>query len=802
MKRYWQYLVDSTEKRVEVFLKTQVNDSARADRGRMDSDVVEGKPTIYVLTDALCLYFSRESNYYKNAELWNAVERGVSFVERWQRPDGSLDYPTCNFYSAPDTAFCFRRLYGAREILRKYGTTAEEKAMERRYLRLLLRCIPILVCGGFHTPNHRWAVLSALLCMEKLVEENGELALAEADFSGCNFRREAGVSLRGTEREAEAASLSGSGREADVAFLQETRREAEAVPLQGTGREAAVVSLSETRRETAAVSLPDGENTAGGSMPERDTGAESKQVLSAAELLERIRNRAEQYLAEGIDGDADGEYAERSTGNYNAVVDKCLVTAYEMTGNETYLGYVERNLDMMLYYFDGDDTVFTQNSTRQDQGKAMYPDPYFYLYTYMAAHLSSRGAGSAESCREAAQENEESVSDSVTGSTESVSEPASENMESVIGSVSGSTESVSEFASENLGPVSGSVAKNVESDGEIAAEREKFCQSSMSKRTEFSCGSALESTESVSEPASDRESSGRSSVEKIAKSSVCKIASECTASCRTAAADRFDAAAHKIIRDCAARGDVAPDCMYIFMMYDWLKDYTFRGYGFLESYRRYFPGSQVLRVKKPAYVCSVLNQKARFLFVKFGELQVGVRIGEAYCDVRYFQPQQMETWEDGCVLRAVARGWYYQPWDAAPKTSDWWAMDHSRRERIITSQLELTVTVKEWERGVEVTVKSEGLSGLPLRVELMVPAQSELETDSVRLTARAGESLILRDGYLHLYSGGRKIKIGPGYGTHSFKGHYSGEEKNEAGYSIFLNDYTPYERTFCIVEET
>ena len=47
----------------------------------------------------------------------------------------------------------------------------------------------------------------------------------------------------------------------------------------------------------------------------------------------------------------------------------------------------------------------------------------------------------------------------------------------------------------------------------------------------------------------------------------------------------------------------------------------------------------------------------------------------------------------------------------------------------------------------------------------------------------------------------KKIVIGPGYGTHAFKGHYSGEERNEAGYSIFLNDYTPYDRTFRIVEE-
>lgn len=569
MKRYWQHVVSSTEKRVENFLKTQVNDASRADCGRMDSDVVEGKPTIYVLTNALCLYYSKESRYYKDAELFEAVKRGVSFVERWQRPDGSLDYPTCNFYSAPDTAFCFRRLYGSWEILRKYGDTEEEKQLQERYLILLLKCIPIMLYGGFHTPNHRWAVTAALLCLVKLLEEYGELALS-------------------------------------VARLDEWMT------------------------------------------------ADEEPVKSGKELAERLLKRANQYLAEGIDGDEDGEYAERSTGNYNAVVDKSLILAYEMTGDESYLGYVERNLTAMLYYFDGDDTIFTQNSTRQDHGKAPYPDKYFYLFTYMANKT----------------------------------------------------------------------------------------------------GSAL-----------------------------------------------FDAAAHKIIKDNMERGDITEDFMYIFMMYDYLKDYEFKGYGFLQEYRKYFGGSQVLRVKKPGFVYSVLNHKASFLFAKFGPLQVGLRIGEAYCDIRNFIPAQMEVKEDGCVLKATAGGWYYQPFAEDQGTSDWWKMDHKKRELLYTSKVDTTVTVKELDNGLEITVKTEGLSGLPLRVEVEIPAGSVLESDTFCLNAGRGDSMILKGGYVTVKNGAQKLKIGPGYGTHSFKGHYSGEEKNEAGYSIFLNDYTPYERTFRIVEE-
>ena len=569
MKRYWSYIVKSTEKTVEDYLAKQVRDSSRPDDGCMPGEIVEGKRTIYLLTDAVCLYFCRESRYYRDEKLFEAVKSGVSFIERWQRDDGSLDYPACNFYSAPDTAFCFRRLYGAWTILGKYAETKEEKELENRYLVLMLRCIPILLYGGFHTPNHRWSVMSVLFTLVNVVEKHGEPALEIPRYPKEYFTQE---------------------------------------------------------------QIPH----------------------TVEELTEKLKARAGQYLAEGIDGDEDGEYAERSTGNYNAVVDKCLISAYEATGNEAFLGYVERNLDMMLYYIDGDDTIFTQNSTRQDHGTAQYPDKYFYLYTYMAAKT----------------------------------------------------------------------------------------------------GNPL-----------------------------------------------FDAAAHKSIKDNMERALTAPDCMYIFMMYDWLLEYEFRGYGYLSEYRRFFRGSQVLRVKKENYVYSVLNNKAAFLFLKFGTLPIGLRIGESYCDIRNFIPKSIEVKDNGCVLKAEAGGWYYQPFKESQGTSDWWAMDHTRRDKVYTSTVAITVTISELEKGLEFNVKAEGMSGLPLRVELDVPAGVILENDTVHLTAGKGESIILKSGLLNLHDDAKKIVIGPGYGTHAFRGHYSGEERNEDGYSIFLNDYTPYDRTFRIVKE-
>jgi hypothetical protein len=95
-------------------------------------------------------------------------------------------------------------------------------------------------------------------------------------------------------------------------------------------------------------------------------------------------------------------------------------------------------------------------------------------------------------------------------------------------------------------------------------------------------------------------------------------------------------------------------------------------------------------------------------------------------------------------------------------------------------------------------VEANGLNRLPLRVEICIPMDSILENEHFYMYTRKGEGMILRDGFVNLHHHDQKIIIGPGYGSHEFSGHYSGEEMNETGYTLYLNDYTPYRRTFSI----
>lgn len=542
MKRYLKHMIRSTEKRVEVFLDMQCKDRSRIDFGGMKSSILEVKPTIYVMTSAVAVYVNSDSVFYKNEKLYQAMNHAIDFIERMQREDGSFDYPSCNFKSAPDTSFCFKRLIAAYRLLVAYQDVVDTEVLQKRYLLILEKSLHAIRKGGFHTPNHRWAIMAALLQGADLFKDNRS-------------------------------------------FTQE------------------------------------------------------------------LKERAALYLQEGIDGNEDGEYAERSTGNYNAVVNNAMMSLYEETKDPVYLGYIRRNLHMMLTYIDPDDTIFTQNSTRQDQGSIDFADKYFYQYLYMAT-------------------------------------------------------------------------------------MEKNCE--------------------------------------------------------------FDAAAHKIIKDNLDRGDLAPDCLHILMLHKEMMEHCFSGYGFLETYKKFYEEAGVLRVKRAKYTYTVIKNKSAFLFFKVKNMQIYMKIGESYCDIRNFKASDMKVTEKDCYLSSTAKGWYYLPFQEKQETSDWWKMDHEKREKLISSTLQMNLKIEELEDGLQIQIKNEGLDRVPLRVEICVPAGGVVENTHFYTDTTPGNGMILREDYADVKYQNNTLKIGPGFGTHEFQGHYSGEEKNASGYTIYCNDYSPYERTLYL----
>lgn len=553
MKCYIDYLIRSEEHRVDEMLFLQIKDKNDLCYGLMRGDVIEAKPTIYMMATALALYLNSGSRYYKSEKLMEALQLAADGVARVQRKSGYIDYPCCNFFSAPDTSFCYKRLNDGYRLMKKYQDVADTTILQKKYLAIMRMAAEAICDGGFHTPNHRWGICAALMQAAKLFADDTEFAKS-------------------------------------------------------------------------------------------------------------LMDRTVLYLQEGIDGNSEGEYAERSTGNYNAVVNNAMMAMYQCSKDVKYLGYVERNLNMMMYYIEPNDMVFTQNSTRQDQGKEIFMDKYLYQYLYLLAYDGT--------------------------------------------------------------------------DGFIKLTPEEHA--------------------------------------------------------------RLDGAAHQIIKGCAETGRQAPNCLHLLMIYDKTLDYTFENCGFLKTYHKLFKEAGVLRVKKENYSYTVMKNRSAFLYFNVNGLEAFLKIGESYCEIRNFVPDEMDVQEGKTVLSHTARGWYYLPWKEKQNTSDWWQMDHKKRDLMITSDLHTQVVITELADGLEISVDTDGLERLPLRMELCVPSQTTLENDHFCMETVAGKSMVLSDDYVTMTKGLTSIEFGPGACEHHFKGHYSGEEVNADGYTIYCNTYTPTKRVYTL----
>ena len=96
------------------------------------------------------------------------------------------------------------------------------------------------------------------------------------------------------------------------------------------------------------------------------------------------------YLGEGIDINADGEYSERSTGVYNAVVNRALIRAAHVLERPDLLEPVRRNLDLSYHLLHADATAVTSISKRQDRDTRAVPTGLADGY-HALAHLDGNG---------------------------------------------------------------------------------------------------------------------------------------------------------------------------------------------------------------------------------------------------------------------------------------------------------------------------------------------------------------------------------------------------------------------------
>ncbi len=111
----------------------------------------------------------------------------------------------------------------------------------------------------------------------------------------------------------------------------------------------------------------------------------------------RYTSRIQQWLAEQIDVDPDGQYTEKSTNSYSPIVDRSLIIMAKGLNKPELFDPVRKNLTMTLYYVHPNGEVVTEASNRQDKGSIGNMAKYYYCYRYMA--ILDKNGEMAAMCR-------------------------------------------------------------------------------------------------------------------------------------------------------------------------------------------------------------------------------------------------------------------------------------------------------------------------------------------------------------------------------------------------------------------
>ncbi len=116
-----------------------------------------------LLATACYTFLCDGSEHEGDDELFNRILRSIAFEQNWQRPTGLIDLVSVNWESPPDTGFAVQLFSPVVAFARRLSDGNERAAEIAKTLGEFVRTAATGMIGrGFHTPNHRWVVCSAL----------------------------------------------------------------------------------------------------------------------------------------------------------------------------------------------------------------------------------------------------------------------------------------------------------------------------------------------------------------------------------------------------------------------------------------------------------------------------------------------------------------------------------------------------------------------------------------------------------------------------------------------------------------
>lgn len=369
---------------------------------------------------------------------------------------------------------------------------------------------------------------------------------------------------------------------------------------------------------------------------------------------QRYLDKIEQYLAEGIDCDEDGEYAERSAGIYSYVTNEGLILMGRYLKRPEFYEYVKRNLYMLRYYMEPDGSIFTMNSTRQDRGTKVWAEKYLSQYLYISDVLED---------------------------------------------------------------------------------------------------------------------------------------------------DQLRKTADMLYENARIAGREIPLSLEFLLLNPGFTEYRPEGHGpEKEVLEKYFKNAGILRRTDGSMSMTLIPDSKTFLFARYGDIDLFMRMYGHFFSVRNIIPQRFERIEGGWRLGFEAEGNFLLPFKEKPETSDWWKMDHSKRELLKRTKLEVELDVLADEEGIDFRLRTRTCDNVPLRVEIGISPNCLLHTDGFICRAQPGMWIVPTKGYLTAETRSYGIEIGEMFGEHGkVEGREGSAPRSSTHMTVYMNQFcTEKERVFSI----
>lgn len=168
-------VLSDLERRVLDALPWQVTDSERPNYGGLVNaawglDDPSSWGTVSLIAGCVYSYLADKSpciswaSHQDTDELLERAILGAEYMLRAQRPSGLIDLRSANYDSSPDAAFAVQQLCALLDLGKRF-VAPDDKAWRRLATPLetfIRRATDGILSGGFHTPNHRWVIASAL----------------------------------------------------------------------------------------------------------------------------------------------------------------------------------------------------------------------------------------------------------------------------------------------------------------------------------------------------------------------------------------------------------------------------------------------------------------------------------------------------------------------------------------------------------------------------------------------------------------------------------------------------------------